>query len=377
MALTEALAAGKLKVLLAGVLVVGAGGGATYVAAGGQFPAGLENPLADAPGMLDTVPEDVDVVVQSQTGFYQDPTTEQLVNGFIDISKENSPSYSGPDDYEEWLEDAQESSDLEVEKLDSLTIYATYPEQTESGAGGLGVTGTRDAYVGVLIDSEWAAADFIDAGENDTEYEQEEYEGYTVYNESVEFGSSTWIGVLDDGKYVLGSEEAVKDAIDVDRGDEEPFDNDVRAAFENTRDGYLRFAAAVPQDRIPEDIGAGDTSSTPVDYSEFRNVEMLSGAYFTNNEDTIGMEMRLTAGDSEAAADIADVVDGGVSFVRGSTNVEAAKTLLENVEIEQNEDTVTITFESEVEQIIETFESLAESQMGTGTGGASSLTATG
>jgi hypothetical protein len=378
MAIAETLLANKLQVAIAGMVVLG-GAGATYVALGGDIP------FLNQDGMADQVPEDVDMVMYMDPGVAEDTTTKELVNGLIDISKDQQGElYTGLDDYEEMLDEADSNSSLDMENLNSVMLYAQYPDtesgtesETESGTDPESTSGLpEDSYVGFIIDSEWGEEEFMDeTEENGTEYEEGDYEGYTIYEQQdvPEGESRGYIGVLAEGQYVIGTEDAVKDAIDVDRGEMNAFSGDLRKAYDDTRSGdstYLKFAATVPDKERLEAAG-GESLGSDEQFETFTNISVMSGSYYTTNDDSIGMQMRLETGSESGADDLESVVSGGLVIVKGSAPSEESKSLIDDVEVEKDGTAVKMTFENEVETIIDAWESALDATSGTGsdTGG--------
>jgi hypothetical protein len=355
MAITEAILANKLQVVVAGMVVMG-GAGATYVAMGGSIP------FMGADGMADSVPEDVDVVMYMDPGVAEDETTADLVNGLINISKDQQGEfYSGPDDYEAVMEQAESNSSLDIDDLNSVTVYGKYPDNASSTVGM-----AQDSYVGVLVNSEWSEAEFMNEVENGTDYEEDEYEGRTIYEQTSASAAGTegYIGVLGDGQYVIGTEDAVEDAIDVETGSMDPFSGDLRTAYDDTRSGentYLKFAANFPEEETLEQAGTGVASSEQ--FTAVTNIAAMSGSYYTDG-DGIGMQMRLETGNEDDADDLAALVDGGVTTVKQSARTNETQRLLDEVEVSRDGTVVKMTFESPVDRIVGAWEAAIEAWSG-------------
>ena len=357
MAITETLLANKLQIVIAGMVLAG-GAGATYVALGGELP------FLGADEMSDKVPEDVDVVMYMDPDVAEDQTTKELVNGLINISKEQQGElYTGPDNYEEMMANTSSNTSLEMDKLNSIMMYATYPDANDSTSMGL----PDDSYAGFIIDSEWGEAEFIDETEsNGTEYAEDDYEGYTIYKEEnvSEDGNRGWIGVLADGQYVVGSEDAVKDAIDVDRGELDSFGGDLRTAYDDTQSGettYMKFAATFPDEEKLNQTGTGVTSAKQ--FESLKSISVVSGSYYTA-DDEIGMQMRMETGDESDADDVAAMIDGGVAWTKQFAGTNETRALLENVDVEQDETAVKMTFESDVDTIVDGWKAAIEEWSG-------------
>lgn len=358
MAITEALLANKLQVAIAGMVVLG-GAGATYVAIGGDIP------FLGADEMADKVPEDVDMVMYMDPNVAEDKTTEQLVNGLINISKDQQGElYTGPDNYEEMMENTSSNTSLEIDKLNSVMLYGKYPDANSSSSS---ADFGEDSYVGFIIDSEWSEETFMNETEgNGTEYAEVEYEGYTLYKQEnvSDDESQGWIGVLEDGQYVVGTEDAVKDTIDVDRGEMDAFDGELRTAYDDTRSGettYLKFAATFPDEEKLNQTGTGVTSTKQ--FESFKSISVMSGSYYTD-DDEIGMQMRLETGSENDADDVSAMIDGGVVGAKQFARTNESKAILDNVDVEQDGTAVKMTFESDVDTIIDAWKAAIEEWSG-------------
>lgn len=349
------LLAGKAKIAVAALVVVG-GGGAAYAATGGDIPF-----VGGSNGMIDTVPEDVDLVMYVDSGIADDQATNDLLDELSAIS--------GTSDTEDVDPTArfENETDLSYDALNSVVVFGQYPD--EGAAGGLGGF-SGASYSGALIESGWAEEDLVEAMENapsgdaTTVYEEEEYEGYTVYVQKPgeddiddflqDTENPTWVGVIGNGNYVVGTEDAVKDALDVDAGEEDAFSGDLRTAYDNTRDGLVKFASAVPEDQV----GSGMASQSA------ENVDYVSGSYYSAGSSTVGMEVRMVTGSSDDAENIIAQVDGGLASAEESVQDEDVQALLDSVETSQSDSTAVVTFEAETSVIADGVEAISQSFMG-------------
>lgn len=361
MALTEALATKQVVAVLVGLAVVGGGGAAAYVATGGELPFTSQDTSA-----VDTVPAGVDYVVYLDPGVRDDRTTRDLVDGFVEIARDQHADYDGPASYEALRENVSEQtdSDVDIDNLNHAVLYGRYPDVSGSAAD----TGADVEYVGVLVDSTWNETRFVDLVANGTDYERREYEGTTVYvqrpgdeEDSAAAGETddpTWVGVLGDGRYVVGTEQAVRDALDVHAGAADPFDGRLREQYDATREGYLRFAVNVPK---PGDVTpATGAVLTDNQFGAFRNLSTVAGAYYTD-EDAIGMELRLGTASEDDASDLRAILEGTFALTEESMRTREMEQLIDSTTFEREGTTVVVTFQRPVEEILTAVEAGVES----------------
>jgi hypothetical protein len=358
MTLTETLLANKLQVAIAGLVLVG-GAGATWVALGGDIPF-----LSGSDEMADRVPADVDFVLYVDPNIGDDQATAALVNGMIDATKDHEgEDYDGPDDYEEWLDRAQSNLsddgtelDLDLDELNSVVAYARYDDGDDSADGDSEAT-----YGAVLVDSEWDEADFVDAVGQNGSLVETDYRGYTLYEpaDGDDAENETWVGVLEEGVYVVGTEAAVTDAIDVDRGGSDAFSGELRAAYDDTRSGdntYLKFAGRLPDE---DELGTGGMQLTDDRFGAIKSISVVSGSYYTTDSE-VGMQLRFVTGSSGDASDLASFFEFGVTLANQSVASDEAREMLDDAEVEQDGDTVTVTFQSPVEEVVEAYDALLD-----------------
>jgi hypothetical protein len=289
---------------------------------------------------LDLVPSGADTVTYTNVdGAREDEALRRVADTWLGL--ENGT----PNGTDAAFADVENESGLDPGALHHVTAFSRYEEDTGEGA---------TEYSATILRTDWSEDDVVAAVEDDESVSLAErsYEGATVYapEEEPRFGSETWVAVLGDGTYVVGTKNATRDVVDVDGGEMAAFDGELRSAFSDTRSGYVRFASRVPEEQVPE---GSDTINT----SSYRNVTALSGSYYTT-DDALGFEMTLRTASEEDARDIHDVTDGAVSLYAGLSDVETLQEELREVEVERDGTDVVVTYESAVEQVEETLRAL-------------------
>ena len=213
--------------------------------------------------------------------------------------------------------------------------------------------GVWDSSGGVVVYSEWETEAVVEAVENeeDTEYERTTYEGEDVLYEPVEdpaFGTPVYVGVLGDGQFVFGDEESVTASLDVEYGDADPVSGAVREAYDDARDGHVTIAVEPPAEQIPAD---DPTMPAEVDLEPFQKVNAISAVYYTDDGNA-GVEATFVTESEDVALDVADVIDGAVSLASGSVRDEKLTDELREIEVEQDGATVTVAYQTPVDDIV-------------------------
>lgn len=316
----------------------------------------------DAGPQTDSVPQDASMLAYVDVaGMVEDDSLRELANTAFEARSENSEFYEGPTSVEEMLADVEEDSGLDPTKVQGVTFFATEGENVPTNA----------EQAGAILTTEFTEDEIVAAMEDQgTEFSEETYRDTTVYTYG--FDNQNALAALGDGAFAVGDTTAVESVLDVDAGDEDAVSGDLLTQFENTDDGYLRFAMDVPQEQVPtEELGGG----AQIDTSAFNTVTYVTGSFATSG-DEVTTTVNLVSESSDDAARINDVVDGALSLYSGVGN-ENLREAMEKVEVSQDGDTVTVSFTDTVDELADRIESLySMSATASASGSSSSSTAT-
>lgn len=317
------------KATLAVVAVVLVGG----IAAGAFAATELLGGDAQA---VDQVPSDVDVVMRIDMAITNDDVTRQVANAGAD-----QVSPAGPSNTSQALSEFENETGLDPNAADEIVAFSR-----QNGPD----PAVDEQYAGFIVHADWDNDRVIETvrNESQTTYEETTVDGQTVYRPTGTLSSSTeWFAPIGDGQFVWGTERAVTDALNVSNGDAESFDGDLRAAYDDTREGLITFAVRVPTEQVPAGSGASQ-----VDVSQYRKVSVVTGSYYTESN-AAGVEARMIANSSSEARDVQDVTDGALSVASGSVQNETVKETLRSVEVTRDGDTVVVSYEQSVDSIRE------------------------
>jgi hypothetical protein len=345
MALAETVLANKLKIV--GVFLAG-GTVVTTLALGGFLPA-----LDGGDEMIDRVPGEADTVVYVDPGVVSDPTTKRIINATLEPFAAQD-SYEGPADYGELMAEYDNETgedELALSKLNSVMVYGS-TAGSESGT----------EYYGIILDSAWENSNFVETARNDSNLSEASYEGYTVYvNESAGDGQTELLGVLGEGLYVAGTEAAVEDAIDVDRGAADPVSGDLRQTYRNTRDGYIQFATSLEASDVNNSTlpgNAGGYSRAQV-REIFEDTHTVAGSYYTDG-DTIGFETRFGTEGENTASDLTNLIDAGVVRAKKNATNESVVSFYDSVGVNQDGADAVMRIEVDSDTVAEAIQSIVE-----------------
>ncbi|MFC7225955.1 hypothetical protein N0B31_00955 [Salinirubellus salinus] len=279
-------------------------------------------------------------------GLLGDENTARLANAYLGVVSQNE-YYSGPESYEAVLDEAEAEATLPPSGLQSVLGFG------EFGYFGFG----GDAYAGAVFEAEWSETEVVDALEDGgATYTEGEYSGTTTYTNDSEYVEAE-LAVLGDGRYVVGSTDAVEDAVDVANGEGDAIGSALSNAYDGTRDGYVRYGAEVPDDSLPRRIPVGGET---VELDAYQRVTHSGGALYSNG-DTVGLEVVFVAVDSQAAEAVVEQTEALVTVAKSTeSTTEEVEAALDRLTVSQDGDTVSTTYETTVAELETRIEALGE-----------------
>ena len=332
-----------VAVFFSSILVFGAGCSGLL-----QDEAGTDNA-----GTVESVPAGVDGVVHFDSGVVDDQATVTLMNGLLERSEENRT-------YEEILTETESDSDLSREEFNSATMFMKLEEFEQ------------EEYAGVIIDTEWSWEELREAGDNEVEdvedVEEDTYNGVTVYKSSDEMGEDAWVADFGDGTFAFGVPEAVKDVIDTREGESNSLGGDLRTAYDSAKDGYMKSAFLVPEEQVDK---AGEQAG--VDANLVPTPRIMPMTYYTDGN-TMNIDTDMTMNSTEEAEQFYQVAGATLDPATGSPDddQDPFTTLVEAITVEQDGETVTMSFSITPEELLDLLEQLG-GMTGAGVGGTVSL----
>lgn len=307
---------------------------------------------------LDTVPEGVDGIAHFQSGILDDPTTEALMDGLLEMGADEAGDFDvdEPDSWEEVLDELEAETDLDVDGFHSATMFVNSEKAIEDD----------QEYVGGIVQSDWTWNDLVEAtdGEAD-ELEEDTYNGVTVYVETDEFDETTWIADFGDGTFAFGPEQVVRDVIDTHQGDADPFSGELREAYEGMTDGYVMAAFTLTDEQ------AEMASSIAAEESDFAatlipEAQIVTMSYHTEGDD-MNFDTRMTMESQEEAAQFSSLLEPILDPETVDEDADPGDApfewLTSSVSIEQDDDHVTISFSATPDEILTFLETFADPGM--------------
>ncbi|MFB6105736.1 MAG: hypothetical protein ABEJ70_02055 [Halobacteriaceae archaeon] len=305
------------------------------LAAGCAGLPGLGGGGGGPPPAPDQVPAGADYVV---TVHVSELRSDDAVRRVLNASLSGGSADVGSTTTAGALDEFENETDLDGRKLTDVVVFGRYPPEDAPPES--------PDYAGFVLTTDWSESDLVTAIETDAQGSVSEstYGGKTLYELPTDAGGdASYLGVLADGRFVVGTRAAVTDAIDVETDEADALDGDLRDRYEATReDGYVRFAAAVPQDRVP----AGQVGGR-LDTEVFNDVTTVAGSQYADDGD-VGANVTLTFASESAASDATNVIDGAVSLYSGMLPDDRTevKAVLDGVTTTRDGTAVTVSTEA-------------------------------
>lgn len=258
----------------------------------------------------------------------------QSVDETLSLIGEQARGYSGPESYEQVLTTVEGEAGLDPTKLSTMTMF--WSKSSEQA--------------GAVLDTEWNESTLTSALEASASGSLSEttYSGATVYTDSE---STSALGVLGDGRYVVGTRGAIETVVDVESGAADPLGGTVATAFANAPDGPIRFGADVSTVDL-----SGEESSEPTNVQGLSEVQTVSGGLSRDGQQrTFTMSLQTTG--KEAATSIDQQFDQLLRAARQQAEqnsqigqlVDDPSAQLDAVEVASSGSTVTVSYGGDVE----------------------------
>jgi hypothetical protein len=309
-----------------------AGAGLTGLAAVGTLAGCQDAPIigdGDAGGVIDDVPAASQFVLQAEVGaILEDQQLRDAVNALLsdaDIAPETTA-------VSEILDEAEGEFGLDPRQAETMTVFGA----TEEAAGYL--------YTGAILSTSWSDEQIESLiGDRTGITEPDTYGETPVYK--LPQDPPLWFALPGDGEVIVGSEDATSDVLDLRGGDGTAVSGDLREDFTGTADGYVRFAATVPADQLPQDEFGPEMAGV------FRKLQSIHGSVARGESRELSVTMELA--DTDAATTLEEQLNQGLTMIRQqAADAETAfprdleertRDTLENTTISRSGTAITLT----------------------------------
>ncbi len=294
-----------------------------------------------APGLTATefIPQDANLIANIQIS--KIINDRHLRDAYAEFEKEPGQ----PQTLEEALDELVDETGIDLRDFSEVVIFADTATLAQAG------------YLGVIVEGTFNESQLIDSIEQEAgeEFTTSDYKGYSLYtDEGEEFG----IAFLTNRVLLLGTMEAVRDAIDVSKGDQEQVSGLIVDAYNRLGDALIKFAFELPEEAreaLTEELMPGEI---PISLDSFADIDIV-GFALNKRAETITIQISPHFLSTDSAQDAKDTLSGAISLFRGMLEIPEVKDLLGKIEVSATDSWVTIALEitlSEIEELAETFQ---------------------
>ena len=235
----------------------------------------------------------------------------------------------------------------ELLDLDSSKIGDLFVDVRRAGIfAETDVTGNAD-YFGVTLIGDFAKSEMIAELETiaGIVLDKEAYKGSNVYS-SKEDGEVFSASVLDSNTFVFGSDEAIKDVIDIWVSDADGASGSLISTFNDTKDGLFGVAAVIPDDAFDDqDLGSlPGLEGLPVPLDFITALEVL-GVGGNLEGDDIEIKIALGFTSNEAAESLDELISSVLSLASVFAPDPETTNLLSGMDVDRDGSRITITFQ--------------------------------
>jgi len=264
-----------------------------------------------------------------------DDATAQVVDAALGVGADRD-SYDGPTNGTAARDRFQSTYGLDPEKADTAVTFGRYPSEESD-----------DRYDAIWVTAEWTEADVRAAVERSgPDLQAQTYGGKRLYEPTDDSGAVR-LGVLDSGTYVVGTESAVTDAIDVATDESDSVGGDFTAAYNAVRSASFRFVSTVPADRLP--TTTFNTGGSTIDPQRFVPVDHVAGVTY-HEESSVTLVVELRTENASDATDVQQALSGALSAIETELPEGTLRSALGSLSVSTEGSTVVVEGSQSVEE---------------------------
>ncbi len=296
---------------------------------------GCEEP---EPATIELVPQDANMLGSIQLS--EILNDKDLIEAYEEIEKEPGE----PQTFEETLDEIIEETGVDPRDFSEAIIFGNLSEFEQ------------DEYIGFVLKGTFNQKQYINRLEDrgNREFVTSDYKGYKLYiDEEDEYG----LAFLGNTILLVGSIEAVKDAIDVRKGDRKQISGAILDAYNQLGDVLIKFAFEFPEEARKAILEEPTPEDIPISFESFADIDIL-GFALNKEGDTISVYINSHFLSTDSAEDAYNTLSGAILLFKGMAPDPKIKELLSKLNVSVADDSVEIAFEttlSEIEKMSEEF----------------------
>lgn len=266
-------------------------------------------------GCTSSTPEAIKIVPPRATMIAEIQLSELLKDqDLIDSYNENQE-----ESVYEMLDEVREETGLDLREFSRVLIFMDMEEMD-----------TGSEYMGMIFQGNFHEDDFIQSIEDTTDEQMtaSDYKDFTIYSNDIDEYA---IAFITDKMFVFGTNQAVKDSIDVHKGDKGSISGLLLEAYNQLSNASINLALEIPNE-IQQSFEGEESEVAPFQMGAFSEMDVLSFS-FDKNGDNLAIKMFLHFLNASAVEDAKDTLDGLITFMKGMAELDEVKDLLDKVKI--------------------------------------------
>jgi len=270
------------------------------------------------PAPLKLVPPTANMIAEIQIG--------AIVNDPALIAAYNNSSHNAdqPQTVQDALDKLTANTGLNVQDFSQLFIFGDTIKISASAVENLDT-----GYMGIIAQGTFNEKTFVANIETKTakKLDVSTYKTSQVYSNASENFSMVFFG---SSMLVVGTDQAVKDCIDVHKGDKQPLSGIVVDTYNKLGEASIKAAFAIPakaQNALADELPSASALSSKA----FTKMD-AAGLAFNKGTQDVSINANLHFTDTTSAQDAKDTLSGFVNIAKGMTSAPEAKTLLGGIQ---------------------------------------------
>ncbi len=262
-----------------------------------------------------------------------------LIEAYDKVEKDSGD----PQTFEDALDQLVEDTGFDLRDFSEVVIF-----------GDINTFG-NDTYLGIIAKGTFNQQDFMDRLEDnlDMDLSMSDYKGYELYVWEEE---ETAFVFLSNTMVVFGAEDAVKDAMDVRKGDRKQVGDTILDTYNQLGDVLIRvvleFSEELRSDLLEE---ADAIPEIPFSFEYLADVDTV-GLSVNKDEETVGININQHFLSVDSAGDAYNVLSGAFLIFKGMVSDSQIKELLSNkIDLSIVDDSIKLSYEitlSEIEELL-------------------------
>ncbi len=288
---------------------------------------------------IELVPQDANFVANIQLSKILDD------QDFIDAYDKTEKSADQPQTFDEALDKVVEETGIDLRDFSEGLIFGDITNIE------------RGDYIGVIVEGSFNEATFIGniearAGEDFT---TSDYKGYKLYTGN---DGKMVLAFLSERMLLLGSPKAVKDTIDVSKGERSRLSGQVLDTYSQLGDGLMKAVFRIPED-VRQGLSEDTTADLPFSLNPFADTDLV-GFVFNKEAEAITIRIDAHFVSTTSAQDAKDTLSGAISLLKGMSQEPEVKELLGAIQVTVSGSSLSIALETTLSQLEKLTESFQE-----------------